>query len=122
METLLTGPMLQLAQKRVEAIKEGKSVAKYYESLLDGSGTKEEIKPKIDAEVTAPKESGLNFHTLAYLWLFDVGLTEETSSAGKYRAPLTVPKFLNRCKWISNSLLMSWNQVYVLIPLPCRYS
>jgi len=81
----------------VEAIKEGKSVAKYFESLEDGTGTKQTIKPKIDEEMKAAKEAGLNFNVLCYIWLFDVGVTQQSASAGKHRTPMGVPKFLNRC-------------------------
>ena len=45
------------------------SVSKYYESLLDGTETKEVVKPKIDEEVKAAKESGLNFNVLCFMWL-----------------------------------------------------
>ena len=76
METLLLGPCLQLAEKRVEAIKGGKSVAKYFDSLEDGTETKETIKPKIDEEVKAAKEAGLNFNVLCFIWLFDVEVTQ----------------------------------------------
>ncbi|KAL7542501.1 hypothetical protein ACHAXR_011829 [Thalassiosira sp. AJA248-18] len=97
METLLLGPCLQLAKERVEAIKEGRSVDKYYKSLEEGTETKETIKPKIDEEVKAAKEAGLNFNACCFIWLFDVGVTQESSSAGKHRPPIGVPKFLNRC-------------------------
>mmetsp|Transcript_18695 Transcript_18695/g.40471 ORF Transcript_18695/g.40471 Transcript_18695/m.40471 type:complete len:1753 (+) Transcript_18695:126-5384(+) len=97
MEKLLIGPCLRLAEKRVEAIKEGKSVAKYYESLENGTASKETIKPKIDEEVRAAKEVGLNFNVLCFVWLFDVGVTQQSESAGIRRVPMGVPKFLNRC-------------------------
>lgn len=99
MESLLTGPCLQLAEKRVAAIRDGKSVAKYFASLENGTETKESIKPKIDEEVKSAKDSGLNFNVLCFIWLFDVGVTEKSASGGNTRkgAPMGVPKFLNRC-------------------------
>lgn len=51
MENLLLGPAERLAEKRVEAIKEGRSAANYFESLLNGTESKEAMKPKIDEEV-----------------------------------------------------------------------
>ena len=98
METLLLGPCLRLAEKRVEAIKEGKIIAKHYESLEDDTETKETAKPKIDEEVKFAKGAGLNFNVLCFIWLFNVGVTQQqqSASAGKYRTPMGVPKFLNR--------------------------
>jgi hypothetical protein len=97
MERLLLGPCMQLAEKRVEAIKEGKSVAKFCEFLENGTEPKEVVKPKIDEEVKVAKDNGLNFHVLCCIWLFEVGITKSTAKAGKYRPPIGVPKFLNRC-------------------------
>ena len=97
MKELLGGPCLQLASKRVEAIKDDRSVAKYFKQLFDGTGDKEVLKPKIDQELSASKEVGLNFHVLCYLWLYEVGVTQETAQPGKFRRPpIGVPKFLNR--------------------------
>lgn len=98
MQNLLLGPCLELAEKRVEAIKNGKSVSEYCELLDSGTETKEIIKPKIDDEVKAAKDAGLNFHVLCCIWLYEVGLEEHTVKAGKfYRPPIGVAKFLNRC-------------------------
>lgn len=97
MESLLARPCKRLAENRIEAIKQGRNVAKYCESLQNGTETKEVIKPKIDEEVQAAKDAGLNFHALCFIWLFDVGVTRETCKAGRFRAAINVPKFLNRC-------------------------
>jgi len=97
METLLLGPCLRLAEARVEAIKLGRSCINYVKSLEDGTETKETIKPKIDKEVKAAKEAGLNFNVLCFIWLYDVGVTQESAKRGKFRDQLSVPKFLNRC-------------------------
>jgi hypothetical protein len=98
MKNLLLGPCLQLAEKRVEAIKNGKSVSKYCELLESGTETKEILKPKIDDEVKAAKDAGLNFHVLCNIWLYEVGVEQNTVKAGKfYRPPIGVAKFLNRC-------------------------
>ena len=102
MEKLLGqyGKCPQLAEQRVKAIREGKSVVKYVEKLLDGTETKDAIKPKIDEEVKAAMEAGLNFNVLCFLWLFDVGVTEQSASGSnnyfKKGKPIDVPKFLNR--------------------------
>ena len=98
MGNLLLGPLEGLAESRVAAIQEGKSVAKYYEELLENPEAKDTIKPKIDAEVEAAKEAGLNFNAVSNIWLYDVGVTEEVSSGRNIKGkPLDVPKFLNRC-------------------------
>jgi hypothetical protein len=52
------------------------------------------IKTKIDAEIKAAKEAGLNFNMICHMWLFDIGIENEDS--GGFTG-LTVPKFLNRC-------------------------
>jgi len=98
MEELLVRKCPQLAEQRVKAIGEGKSVAKYLEKLLDGTETKEAVKPKIDEEVKAAMEAGLNFNVLCFLWLFDVGITELSASGSNnyFKKPIGVPKFLNR--------------------------
>jgi hypothetical protein len=100
MEELLVHKCPQLAEQRVKAIGEGKSVVKYLEKLMDGTETKEVIKPKIDEEVKAAMEAGLDFNVLCFLWLFDVGITEQSASGSnnyfKKGKPIDVPKFLNR--------------------------
>lgn len=97
MASLLLGPCARLADHRVDAIREGKSVSKYWESLENGSESKETVKPKIDAEVQAAKDAGLNFHVLCNIWLYDVGVTQGSSEAGRSGTPMNVSKFLNRC-------------------------
>lgn len=98
MEILLLGPCIQLAGNRVKAIKEGKSVAKYCESLENGDASKAEVKVLIDEQVKCAKDVGLNFNVLCFVWLFDVGITKKTSNGGqRVRTPMGVPKFLNRC-------------------------
>ncbi len=100
MQTLLVKKCPQLAEQRVQAIRDGKSVAKYFENLLNGTETKEAVKPKIDEEVKAATEAGLNFNVLCFLWLFDVGVTEQSASGEtnyfKEGKPMNVPQFLNR--------------------------
>lgn len=91
MKDLLLGPGLALGEQRVAAIQQGKSIAKYLQSLEDGSETAESVKAKIDEEVKDAKEVGLNVNMLFFLWLFDVGITKESSGP-----PMNVPKFLNR--------------------------
>jgi len=59
---LLTGPCGQLASNRVTAIKEGRSVSSYFESLADGSEDKESVKEKIDDEIKSALDAGLNFN------------------------------------------------------------
>ncbi len=97
MSTLLLGPCDRLADHRVAAIREGKSVSKYIESLENGTESKEVIKPKIDAEVQEAKVAGLNFHVLSNIWLYDVGVTRGSSENGRSGTSMSVPKFLNRC-------------------------
>jgi hypothetical protein len=100
MEKLLRDRCLHLAEQRVKAIGEGKSVVKYLDKLADGTETKETLKPKIDEEVKSAMEAGLNFNVLCFLWLFDVGVTEVSASGSnsffKQGKPIDVPKFLNR--------------------------
>lgn len=97
MESLLAHPCKRLAESRIEAIKQDRNVSKLCESLQNGTETKEVIKPKIDEQVQAAKDNGLNFHVLCFIWLFDVGVTRETCKAGRFRESMGVPKFLNRC-------------------------
>jgi|SaaInl74LU_5_DNA_1037368.scaffolds.fasta_scaffold03025_5 hypothetical protein len=59
---LLTGPCGQLTSNRVTAIKEGRSVSAYFESLADGSEDKESVKEKIDDEIKSALDAGLNFN------------------------------------------------------------
>ena len=95
MEKLLLGPCLQLATSRVEACKDNRGIPTLFDNIANG-GDKDEIRPKIDEEVKSAKEKGLNFHVLCFIWLFEVGVTQQTSEGSKYRAPINVPKFLNR--------------------------
>ena len=85
MGNLLLGPCLQLAESRVAAIKEGKSVSKYFQELLENPDAKDEIKPKIDAEVQAAKANGLNLNTVSNIWLYDVGVNQEMSNGRNIR-------------------------------------
>ena len=66
---LLTGRCKYLAAGRVHAIKDGRSIPSYMEALASGTEDKEIIKSKIDAELKAAKESGLNFNVLCNFWL-----------------------------------------------------
>ena len=59
---LLTGPCEQLASNRVTAIKEGKSVATYFEALAADSEDKKSVKEKIDLEIKSALDAGLNFN------------------------------------------------------------
>lgn len=86
---LLTGPCKRLADSRVASIRDGRNVARFLESLANGSETPESIKPKITDEISAAKEAGLNLNVLANIWLFDVGIINDGTFFG-------VPKFLNR--------------------------
>ena len=72
MYNLLTGPAKRFAQDRVRAIKNDRSVAGYMTSLESGTESKEVIKPKIDEELKAAKEAGLNFNVLCNLWLCEL--------------------------------------------------
>jgi hypothetical protein len=59
---LLTGPCEQLASNRVIAIKNGRSVSGYFETLAAGTEDKETIKEKIDLELKSALDAGLNFN------------------------------------------------------------
>ncbi|KAK1743888.1 strawberry notch family protein [Skeletonema marinoi] len=59
---LLTGPCQKLAASRVTAIREGRGLGIYFESLADGSEDKESVKAKIDAEFKSALDAGLNFN------------------------------------------------------------
>ena len=65
---LLTGPCRRLAQDRVDAIKDGRSITRYIESLANTT-ERDVIKAKIDEEVASAKEAGLNFNVLCNIWL-----------------------------------------------------
>lgn len=69
MYNLLTGRCSRLAQDRVHAIKDGRSISSYMEALANGEEDAESIKPKIDAELKTAKEAGLNFNVLCNIWL-----------------------------------------------------
>jgi hypothetical protein len=83
----------RLATDRLNAIRDGRSIRSITNSANDGVSM-ETIKAKIDAEIKAAKESGLNFNIVCHLWLFDVGI--ESEDTGGYTG-LAVSKFLNRC-------------------------
>mmetsp|Transcript_7268 Transcript_7268/g.11437 ORF Transcript_7268/g.11437 Transcript_7268/m.11437 type:complete len:1695 (-) Transcript_7268:113-5197(-) len=101
---LLTGPCEKLTSSRVTAIKDGRSVSEYFESLAGGLEDKESIKLKIDDEIKSALDAGLNFNVLCNIWLFDVGVSQnellkESEVEGKKRksrTPFGVAKFLNR--------------------------
>lgn len=59
---LLTGPCQALASSRVSAIKDGRSVSAYFESLVGGSEDKESVKEKIDLEIKSALDAGMNFN------------------------------------------------------------
>ncbi len=86
---LLTGPCKKLAESRVAAIRDNRSVAAYLDALENGSETFESIKPKISEEILSAKEAGLTLNVLANIWLFDVGIDVN-------QATPDVSKFLNR--------------------------
>lgn len=88
---LLTGRLRRLAHDRVHAIKQGKSIASYMELLESGTESKETVKLKIDEELKAAKDAGLNFNVLCNFWLYDVGVT----SIDKGKSS-DVSRFLNR--------------------------
>ena len=80
----------RLARNRLDAVRENRSISAYMKLLNDGEESAESIKPKIDAEIEAAKEAGLNFNIMCHIWLFDVGI--QVGDSG-----FSVSKFLNRC-------------------------
>ncbi len=88
MYNLLTGRCRPLAEDRVHAIKDGKSVVSYMEALANGTEDREAIKANLDAELKRAKEAGLNLNVLCHIWLYDVGVMPDKSN------PVT--RFLNR--------------------------
>ena len=71
MYKLLTGSCRRLAQDRVHAIKAGRSIPSYMELLASETekDTIDIVRRKIDEEVKAAKEAGLNFNVLCNIWL-----------------------------------------------------
>ena len=69
MNGLLTGPCKTLAQNRMDAIKEGRSIARYEESYGKGRENRDITRVKIEAELNTAKESGLNSTILYQTWL-----------------------------------------------------
>ncbi len=65
---LLTGPCEKLTSSRVTAIKGGRSVSEYFESLAGGLEDKESIKLKIDDEIKSALDAGLNFN-VSYVFM-----------------------------------------------------
>jgi hypothetical protein len=61
---LTHGLVERLARNRLDAIREGRSISAYVKALNEGTETMETVKPKIDAEITAAKEAGLNFNIM----------------------------------------------------------
>ena len=94
MKDLLLGPCMNLAASRVAAIKDDRSIVNYMTQICEAPEEKDAIKAKMDVEVDAAKERGLNFHALCYIWLYEVGITQQSES--KSIRPINVPKFLNR--------------------------
>ena len=66
---LLLGRCRKLAEDRVHAIRDGRSINSMMECLVDGTGDKESIKAKLDEELIKAKEAGLNFNVLCNIWL-----------------------------------------------------
>ena len=83
--------MEKVARHRLNAIKEDRNISALMKAATEGTETMESIKPKIDAEVKAAKELGLNFNIMCRIWLFNVGIQfgDQTS--------VSVSKYLNRC-------------------------
>lgn len=80
--------VVRLAKNRLNAVRNGRSIRSIMDSA-NGGVSIESIKEKVDAEVQAAKEAGLNFNIICNLWMFDIGI-----EAGDI---LNVSKFLNRC-------------------------
>jgi len=98
MQSFLTSSrLIRFTEKRVEAIKNGKGLHQLMQSLEDGDCTQEECLTQLNEQVEESKSMGLNFNAVARLFLYDVGVTLESSSATKSRPPINVAKFLNRC-------------------------
>jgi hypothetical protein len=72
MESLLIGSCVKLTETRFKAIKGGKNVAMYWDSLKNRTESKETIKPKTNEEVKAANDAGLKFHVQCYIYLFDI--------------------------------------------------
>ena len=100
--------LVAFAQKRVDAIKEGKGFHQMMQAVVDGEDTAGGMKAKLDAQIEDAKSAGLNFNAVAKLFLYDVGVLEprapsrrrrtNASKDGKKSAMIiNVPKFLNRC-------------------------
>ena len=94
---LLVGTCRNLAENRVKAIKNGRSVSRYLQLVQQGTESLESIKPKIEHEIKAAQKSGLTSNVLCNMWLFDVGVVKKDWEAGGRRGKIDVPRFLNRC-------------------------
>ena len=100
LKSFLTNKQLvAFAQKRVDAIKEGKGFHQLMRAVKDGKDTAEGMKAKLDAQIEEAKGAGLNFNSVAKLFLHDVGVVQPraTSRSRRKSSPINVPKFLNRC-------------------------
>ena len=95
MRGLLLGRCKRLAQERVKAIEEGRSIPSLLQKLADQSDDISSIKEKIDAEIEASKSIGLNFTVLCNFWLYDVGILQ-FDSGGRSNKTRDVSRFLNR--------------------------
>jgi len=89
MYNLLTGCCKRLAEDRVHAIRNGRSIPSFLEALA-GQSEKETIKTQIDEELKTAREAGLNFNVLCNIWLYDVGVTYGDGKGSD------VSRFLNR--------------------------
>lgn len=95
MRALLLGRCKRLAQERVKAIEEGRSVPSLLQRVADQSENVASIKEKIDAEIEASKSIGLSFTVLCNFWLYDVGILQN-DSGGRSNKTRDVSRFLNR--------------------------
>jgi len=105
---LTSTKLVAFAQKRVDAIKEGKGFHQLLQAVEDGEDTTEGMKAKLDAQIEEAKGAGLNFNAVAKLFLYDVGVVQPRASSRRRRKNadkdekkssmiINVPKFLNRC-------------------------
>ena len=110
LQSFLTSTQLvAFAQKRVDAIKEGKGFHQLMQAVKNGEDTAEGMKTKLDAQIEEAKGAGLNFNAVAKLFLYDVGVVQPRAPSqrpsqrrrkkGKKKSSvvINVPKFLNRC-------------------------
>lgn len=95
---LLTGPCQALASSRVSAIKDGRSVSAYFESLVGGTEDKESVKEKIDLEIKSALDAGMNFNVSLYFeCVFLCIFASMTKSFVLTQLPGTVQHLVVRC-------------------------